>query len=57
MPRLTAPLFAFAVLLVGTFPARAQDAPGVRTADNVIQVAGVPEGLPFSPAPRSGPVG
>ncbi len=54
MPRLTAPLFAFAVLLVGTFPARAQDAPGVRTADNVIQVAGVPEGLPFSPAIRAG---
>lgn len=54
MPRSTAPLLALALLLVARFPVQAQDAPGIRTGDNVVRVAGVPEGFPFSPAIRAG---
>lgn len=39
--------------LIVAAPAAAQDT-GARTADNVVQVEGAPEGLPFSPAVRAG---
>lgn len=53
MVRSTAYTAICLAVLGGVTPAAAQER-GARTADNVVQVEGAPEGLPFSPAVRAG---
>jgi hypothetical protein len=48
-------LAAGLAIAVAAIPeANAQEARGARTADNVVNVAGEPEGFPFSPAIKAG---
>jgi len=44
----------FALLVAGPPEASAQETPGARTGDNVVNAAGDTEGLPFSPAIKAG---
>ena len=46
--------FSFALSVAMPHGASAQEAHGARTGDNVVSVAGEPEGLPFSPAIKAG---
>jgi reactive intermediate/imine deaminase len=50
------PALALSFALFGVMPtgARAQEAAGARTGDNVVSAAGESEGLPFSPAIKAG---
>jgi reactive intermediate/imine deaminase len=54
MYRLTVLLLALVLLPAWPSVARAQDGSGARTGDNVINMAGDPEGFPFSSAIRAG---
>jgi len=45
---------SFVLFVARPLEASAQEAPGARTGDNVVNAAGEAEGLPFSPAIKAG---
>lgn len=54
MLRLPVLLFAILLMTTGARAADAQEVQGARTGDNVVNMAGDPEGFPFSSAIRAG---